>query len=84
LLQFDQISYKDAYLMRMYLDGLNYKEMAEREFGTRQADSGALKKKINNIKKQFTRSKTGTLARFKRVISDCLKDHDLDVKDLLN
>jgi len=63
---------------------LGYTEMAERELDPRTTGSRDLKKKINAIKKQFTRNKTGTLERFKDAIAECLKDHKLDLKDLLN
>jgi RNA polymerase sigma-70 factor (ECF subfamily) len=84
LLQLETISTRDAYLMKMYLEGLSYKEMAEREMDPRGADGSSVNKKINAIKKQFTRPKTGTMARFKNTITSCLKDHDLVLKDLLN
>jgi RNA polymerase sigma-70 factor (ECF subfamily) len=84
LLQLETISTRDAYLMKMYFEGLSYKEMAEREMDTRDADDRAVNKKINAIKKQFTRPKTGTLARFKNTIASCLKEHDLALNDLLN
>jgi RNA polymerase sigma-70 factor (ECF subfamily) len=84
LLQLETLSTRDAYLMKMYLEGLSYKEMAEREVNPGNADGSTVNKKINAIKKQFTRPKTGTMARFKNTIASCLKDHDLVLKDLLN
>ena len=84
LLQLETTSTRDAHLMKMYLEGLSYKEMAEREVNPRDVDDSAVNKKINAIKKQFTRPKTGTMARFKNTIAGCLKDHDLVFKDLLN
>lgn len=84
LLRLETISTRDAYLMKMYLEGLSYKEMAERGMDPRDADGSMVHKKINAIKKQFTRPKTGTMARFKNTIAGCLKDHDLALKDLLN
>ncbi len=84
LLQLETLSTRDAYLMKMYLEGLSYKEMAEREVNPGNADGSTVNKKINAIKKQFTRPKTGTMARFKTTIASCLKDHDLALKDLLN
>ena len=84
LLQLETISTRDAYLMKMYLEGLSYKEMAEREMDPRDDDGRQIKKKINAIKKQFTRPKTGTMARFKNTIASCLKDHELVLRDLLN
>jgi RNA polymerase sigma-70 factor (ECF subfamily) len=84
LLQLETISTRDAYLMKMYLEGLSYKEMVERQMDPRDADGRTVNKKINAIKKQFTRPKTGTMARFKNTIASCLKDHDLALIDLLN
>jgi RNA polymerase sigma-70 factor (ECF subfamily) len=84
LLQLETISTRDAYLMKMYLEGLSYKEMAEREVNPRNVDGSTVNKKINAIKKQFTRPKTGTMARFKNTITSCLKDHGLALKDLMN
>ena len=84
LVLLENISTRDAYLMKMYLEGLGYNEMAEREVECNTTVSKNLKKKINAIKKQFTRKKTGTLARFKDAIAECLKDHQWDVKDLLD
>ncbi len=84
LLQLETLSTRDAYLMNLYLEGLSYKEMAEREVNPENADGSTVNKKINAIKKQFTRPKTGTMARFKTTIASCLKDHDLALKDLLN
>lgn len=84
LVRLAKISTRDAYLMKMYLEGLGYTEMAERELDPRTTGSRDLKKKISAIKKQFTRNKTGTLARFKDAMAECLKDHKLDLKDLLS
>jgi RNA polymerase sigma factor (sigma-70 family) len=84
LLELETISTRDAYLMKMYLEGLSYKEMAEREIDPRVADDRTVDKKINAIKKQFTRSKTGTMVRFKNAIANCLSNHDLVLKDLFN
>ena len=84
LLKLETISTRDAYLMKMHLEGLSYKEMAEREIAPRDGDVRALSRKMNAIKKQFTRPGTGTMARFKNAIAGCLKNHDLVLKDLLN
>ena len=84
LLKLEAISIRDAYLMKMHLEGLSYKEMAEREIAPRNGDDRKINKKINAIKKQFTRPQTGTIARFKNSIASCLKNHDLVLKDLLN
>jgi len=55
----------DAYLVKMYLEGLNYNQMAERSLDNKPFTKKQLDKKNNAIKKQFTRSRTGSLAKFK-------------------
>ena len=42
------------------------------------------KKKTDAIKKQFTRDKTGSMNKFKKVLSKCLKNNALNFSDLLN
>jgi len=43
-----------------------------------------LKKKTDAIKKQFTRNKTGSMKKFKKVLSKCLEKNALNFSDLLN
>jgi RNA polymerase sigma-70 factor (ECF subfamily) len=84
LIQLSEISPKDAKLIRMRLNGLSYKNMAAQELDTGDSVSKELKRKIDSIKKQFTRSKTGSLAKFKRLLEKNLKRNDMDQNDILN
>jgi RNA polymerase sigma-70 factor (ECF subfamily) len=58
LMMLEKISTRNTYLMKMYLEGLGYTEMAQRELDRGTTGSRDLKKKINAIKKQFARNKT--------------------------
>ena len=84
LIQLSEISPKDAKLIRMRLNGLNYKNMAARELDIGDAASKELKRKIDSIKKQFTRPKTGSLAKFKMLLKENLQQNGLDYNDFLS
>mgnify|MGYP000423386505 CR=1 FL=1 len=84
LLQLSDQSPRDANLIRMNLEGLSYEQMAARELNGESADPEALKRKVDAIKKQFTRKETGSMAKFKSVLSQCLDTNGLDYQDLLN
>ena len=45
------ISPKDADLIRMHLQGLDYRQMAEMQFTISQPDEQELGKKVNSLKK---------------------------------
>ena len=45
----------DAYLVKMHLEGLDYSQMAARSLAGKGSDQKELDRKINAIKKQFTR-----------------------------
>ena len=75
---------KDAYLIRMNLNGLNYKQMAEKILNNQKTDHNEMRKRTNSIKKQFTRKRTGSMAKFKICLSRCLESHGLEYADLLN
>lgn len=62
---------QDASLVHMYLEGLNYPEMARRSGKHRDA-----------VKKQFTREQTGSLAKFKRALTRIMQGHGLSYADL--
>jgi hypothetical protein len=68
----------------MNLEGLSYKQMAARELNGRSADPLQLKRKVDAIKKQFTRKETGSMAKFKNALSQYLDAHGLDYTALLN
>jgi RNA polymerase sigma-70 factor (ECF subfamily) len=84
LLQLAQISPRDANLIRMHLEGMTYEDMAKKELKGKKISPGKLKKKTDAIKKQFTRNKTGSLKKFKKILSKCLENNALSFSDLFN
>ena len=68
----------------MNLEGLSYEQMARRELSGRRADPDELKRRIDAIKKQFTRKETGSMAKFRSVLNRHLNTNSLDYYDLLN
>jgi RNA polymerase sigma-70 factor (ECF subfamily) len=84
LVRLSDISPRDANLIRMNLDGLSYEQMAERELNGEEADPETLSRKIDAIKKQFTRKETGSMAKFRSVLSRYLDTNGLNYKDFLN
>lgn len=83
LASLENVSPRDACLVRMHLEGLSYEQMAERELGGMAQASGELHKKTNAVKKQFTRPGTGSLAKFKVLLARAMKKYDLTERDLL-
>ncbi|SHI97742.1 RNA polymerase sigma-70 factor, ECF subfamily [Desulfatibacillum alkenivorans DSM 16219] len=79
----DDISPRDARLIRMHLAGLNYEQMAERELQGETFTQEELHKKTNALKKQFSRPGTGSLAKFKTVLTRALQKYGLTREDLL-
>ncbi|MCF8070582.1 MAG: sigma-70 family RNA polymerase sigma factor [Desulfobacterales bacterium] len=75
---------KDAALIRMNLSGLTYRQMAEKKLNDKKTDVDVIKKRTDSIKKQFTRKRTGSLAKFKICIDRCLEHHGLQAADLMN
>ncbi|MDM8542076.1 hypothetical protein QUF90_13395 [Desulfococcaceae bacterium HSG9] len=59
---------RDAYYIKMHLDGMTYKQMAQNELGCENTDEAVVKKKADAIKVQFTRKKIGSLARLKKIM----------------
>jgi DNA-directed RNA polymerase specialized sigma24 family protein len=84
ILMLENNSPKDADVIRMYLDGLNYGEMAEKKLKDQKEDQKKLIKLTNAIKKQFTRKRTGTMVKFKICLNRCLERHGLDYTDIMN
>ena len=68
----------------MHFEDLSYEEMAKREFRGIKITTRKLKKKTDAIKKQFTRDKTGSMAKFKSILNRCLENNSLKFRDLLN
>ena len=84
LRQLSETAPRDANLIRMYLNGLSYEKMAEQELNEEQPQTRQTKKKIDAIKKQFTRPQTGSLAKFKSALEKRIQQHEWDCWDLLN
>ena len=84
LIQLSEKSPRDAAFIRMHLNGLSYKKMAEQELNTRMAEGRELGKRADSIKKQFTRPVTGSLARFKALLEESIQEHKIDPGDLLS
>ena len=82
LLILEDVSPKDADLIRMHLQGFDYRQMAEMQLTILQPDEQELGKKVNSLKKQFTRKRTGSLAKFKICLNRCLEKHKLSYREL--
>ncbi len=80
---FDQFP-RDANLIRLNLEGLTYEQMANRELNGNSSDPQELKRRVEAIKKQFTRKETGSMAKFKNVLTRCLDTDGLDYRELFN
>ena len=72
---------QDADLLRWHLEGLTYEDMARRLLGPGQTAAAVLKKKINALKKQFTREGSGSLARFRAVLQELMQARGLSYDD---
>jgi RNA polymerase sigma-70 factor, ECF subfamily len=81
LIKLAEHSPQDVELLRWHLEGLTYEDMAKRRLGPGQKVTTALKKKINAVKKQFTRESSGSLARFKVVLQELMQARGLSYDD---
>lgn len=84
LLMLADTSPRDAYLVKMHLEGLDYSQMAERSFSDKGYTQKQLDKKNNAIKKQFTRNRTGSLAKFKSCLERIMIKNKLIHDDIFN
>ena len=82
LLKLSRLYPRDAGLMKMYLQGLSYREMAEHELTSETGDKDEINKKTNAIKKQFTRRGTGTMERFKKELTECSRKYGINLQNL--
>ncbi len=83
LLELEEDFPTDAYYIKMYLDGMTYKEMAEVKLASVRPDEETIRKKANAIKVQFTRKGTGSLIRFKEILIRNMAEDGFDKWDLL-
>ena len=81
LIKLAEHSPQDVVLLRWHLEGLSYEDMAKRLLGPGQTASTTIKKKINAIKKQFTRESSGSMARFKIVLQELMQAQGLSYDD---
>lgn len=84
LLMLTDNSPKDADLIRMNLSGLTYRQMAEKELNNKKINNDVIQKRTDSIKKQFTRKRTGSLAKFEICLNRCLAHHGLNAADIMN
>ncbi len=73
---------RDVELLRWHLAGLSYEDMAKQLLGPGRMETADIPKKINAIKKQFTRENSGSLARFKSVLLELMQHRGLSYDDL--
>ena len=58
--------------------------MALDELSCENPDEAMVKKKADAIKVQFTRKKTGSLARYEKILMRNMDKHEIDIRDLLS
>lgn len=75
------ISPKDAQLIEMHLDNKTFLEMARIKYKDDEAGEISLDKKAARLRKQFTRPRTGSKARFKAILEKLLKQYKIDCID---
>ena len=73
----------EAYIRMRYFEDLKFKDMAMRELG-KGTDEKKIKKKTDAIRKQFTRPRTGSMARFRVILERLMKEENLSIEDILD
>jgi RNA polymerase sigma factor (sigma-70 family) len=81
LMRLAEHSPRDVELLRWHLDEMSYEDMARRLLGPDQTTTSTLRKKINAVKKKFTRENSGSLARFKAVLLELIQEQGLSYED---
>ena len=82
LLQLSDISPKDASFIKMrFFEKIEYRDIAVQELG-KGADEEKIKTKTAAIRKQFTRDKTGSMARFKEILGRIMARENIDINDI--
>jgi DNA-directed RNA polymerase specialized sigma24 family protein len=84
LFELETESPRDAYYIKMYLDDMTYKEMARNELADYNPDEETVRKRTNAIKVRFTRKKTGSLARYEKILVRNMDKYGIDERDLLS
>ena len=74
---------KDALLVKMYLEDLTYRQMAERELPDGSATT-KLDRKANAIKKQMTRKEYGSFVKFEVCLRRCIEKRQMKFEDLFD
>lgn len=82
LAQLEEISANDAKLIRMYLEGFSFKEMAT-ELLPADATEEDINQKYSAVRKQFTRARTGSMAKFKILLNRLMEKEGLTYENLL-
>lgn len=78
LFRLEKISSRDAnYIKWRIFDKMNYREMAHLE--VQNNDPKEIQKRENAIKKQFTRDRTGSLAKFKIILGRLKEKYDIAI-----
>ncbi|MEZ4528814.1 MAG: hypothetical protein R2941_23125 [Desulfobacterales bacterium] len=81
LLLLHELSPADARYIRQRMEGLTYEEMALAD--TDKSDPQSVHKKADAIKKQYTRPKTGSLAKFRIILENLMNENRMTKQDLL-
>jgi RNA polymerase sigma-70 factor (ECF subfamily) len=82
LAQLEKAAPNDAKLIRMYLEGLNFKEMAT-ELLPADATEEEINQKYSAVRKQFTRPRTGSMAKFRILLNRLMEKEGLTYENLL-
>jgi len=83
-LQLSEISPRDEFYIKMrLLEKLEYRDIAVLELGKGATEDG-IQRKIDAIKKQFTRPGTGSMARFRVILERLMERENLCIKDILD
>ncbi len=72
----------DADYIKMHLDGMTYKQMAQIELASVNPDEETVRKKANAIKVRFMRKKRGSLARFTKILVRNMDKYGIDEREV--
>jgi len=73
---------RDADYIKMYLDGMTYKEMAQHELASCNPDEETVRKRTNTIKVRFTRKETGSRVRYEKILVRNMEKYGIDARNL--